>query len=108
MTMVKEKEGFTLIEALLYITLTSIVLYGAVLIFYQLGSENVYLENETESNAEALFVMQKIDSLLDSGVSISASSSIIADEPIEVRDFKMASNTISFSIGNNLFNFSHY
>lgn len=60
----KIKAGFTLIEVLIYITLSSLLLTGVIVSTYNLIDGNKWLLNRTIAMQEGHFVLQKINWLM--------------------------------------------
>ncbi|MFO0718866.1 MAG: prepilin-type N-terminal cleavage/methylation domain-containing protein [Candidatus Paceibacterota bacterium] len=65
----KNKSGFTLIEVLIYITLSSLLLTGVIVSTYSLIDGNKWLLKRTVAFQEGHFVLQKINWLMRNQIS---------------------------------------
>ena len=66
MNNLKNKQGFTLLEVLIYISLFSFIVGSSLTTFYQISGSNLSLDSEILKIKESEFVLNKINWLLSS------------------------------------------
>lgn len=74
---IKHQGGFTLVEALIYIVLFSVVIGGGVASSFYLIQSSAETRGDVMADAEANFVLRKVDYLLTSARTVDVNSGVL-------------------------------